>query len=128
MIFLQVMVLWSSILFPYGPYHCSQRMPKRIQQILKQRRLVIIQVCIFTAHYYIYFYGLSIHAVWKIFFLKDLMLMLFGRPSRSFDPISPKAKNQPTNYEYEPYLYYSNSVNNYEILSLTLLSITQGVN
>ena len=40
---------------------------------------------------------------------------LFGRPSRSFDPISPTAKNQLSNYEYEFYLYYSNNNRNLEI-------------
>lgn len=53
---------------------------------------------------------------------------VFGRPSGNFDPVSPKAKNQRSNCEYEPYLYYSNDVSNYEILSLTLLSVTQGIN
>ena len=30
---------------------------------------------------------------------------VFGRPSANFDPLSPKAKNYLTNYEYEPNLY-----------------------
>ncbi len=55
------------------------------------------------------------------------MLTLFGRPSASYDALSPKAKTQLTNYKYEPNLYNFNDVNNFEILSLVLLSIKQEV-
>ena len=49
-----------------------------------------------------------------------------GRPGITH--LSARRLNLLTNYEHEPYLYYFNNVNNLEILSLVLFSITQEIN